>query len=666
MPFDIKPNPKSHERRFVGLTLRSVAIGVLIAVIVNVWGPFSIYRLHSSLVTDDYVPLAVVFLFLLVVAGLNVILKLINPKFALSPSELIIIFIMGLVGASIPTYGLTGHLIATIAAPYYWTTPENHWAEYLHEHIPDWIVPSNKAGAMTWFFEGLPEGEKIPWGAWAIPLFWWLSFVAVLFFVLFCIVVILRKQWVEKERLIFPLAQVPLQMVEGADRGSLIPPFMKTRLFWIGFAVPMFITGLMIAHWFNPLFPEIPFSRGAKLGTDISIARGFPSITMNLYFPVLSLAYLVPVDVLCGIWFFYLLAVIQVGIFSRIGLDLGSPESYCGLHHPATGWQGTGAMIFMVVWGLWMARDHLRDVFGKAFGSRSDVDDSGELLSYRTAAFGLILGLVYLFAWLHKAGMGYNVLFLFLPLAMVFYIGVARMIAEGGLVYIRAPQVPQVTTIYSLGNIGSSGISATSMTALALSYTVIVEIKCHFISAATHAAKLADTIKLKKKEVLVAICVALAVSVFVSIWYTLSAGYEHGAYNYGRFMFRGGATLPYEFALRKILNPSGPDWDRIQFLGIGAIVMAGLTFMRYRFLWWPIHPLGYATGSILPIRIIMFSVFLAWAIKLTVIRLAGVALYRKTLPLFFGLMLGHFLAAGIANFVDWGWFFGDGHEISGW
>ena len=76
---------------------------------------------------------------------------------------------------------------------------------------------------MTWFFEGLPEGEKIPWGAWAIPLFWWLSFVAVLFFVLFCIVVILRKQWVEKERLIFPLAQVPLQMVEGAEKGSLIP-----------------------------------------------------------------------------------------------------------------------------------------------------------------------------------------------------------------------------------------------------------------------------------------------------------------------------------------------------------------------------------------------------------------------------------------------------------
>ena len=95
MPFDIKPNPKSHRRRFVGLTLRSVAIGVLIAVIVDVWGPFSIYRLHSSLVTDDYVPLAVVFLFLLVVVGLNVVLKLINPKFALSPSELIIIFIRG-------------------------------------------------------------------------------------------------------------------------------------------------------------------------------------------------------------------------------------------------------------------------------------------------------------------------------------------------------------------------------------------------------------------------------------------------------------------------------------------------------------------------------------------------------------------------------------------
>jgi hypothetical protein len=204
------------------------------------------------------------------------------------------------------------------------------------------------------------------------------------------------------------------------------------------------------------------------------------------------------------------------------------------------------------------------------------------------------------------------------------------------------------------------------MTALALSYSAIVEIKAHFISSAAHAAKLADAIKLKKKEVLLAICIALLVSISVSIWYTLSMGYEQGAYNYGRFIFRAGATLPYENSVTDMVNPYGTDWKRLLFLGIGAVVMGGLTFMRYTFLWWPIHPLGYTVASTLPIQQAAFSIFLAWGIKMIINKVGGVSLYRKTLPLFLGIVLGHFFAAGIGNLIDWGWFFGLGHEISGW
>ncbi|MCK4590988.1 MAG: hypothetical protein KAT86_04480, partial [Candidatus Latescibacteria bacterium] len=562
-----------------------------------------------------------------------------------------------------PTYGLTGYLIAVTAAPYYFATPENHWAEYLHPRIADWIVPSNKTGAMTWFFEGLPEGAKIPWGAWAIPLFWRLSFVAALFFVLFCIIVILRKQWVEKERLTFPLAQVPLQMVEGVENKSLFPHLFKNRGFWIGFAIPSIIIGLMIFNWFNPLFPRIPMS-GSRImiGSGITFGRGFPNIAMVISFPILGLAYLMSLDVSLGIWLFYFLSVIQVGIFTRIGFSLGTAKVYCS-SYPTIGWQGAGAMIFMVLWGLWMARSHLKDVFRKAFNKDCEVDDSGELLSYRTAVFGLILGLIYICSWLYQAGMQPKVLFILIPIAIIFYIGVARLVAEGGLVYIRAPQVPQVTTAYILG---SNAISPASMTVLALSYATITEVKAHFISSAAHVAKLADAIKLKKKEVLLAICIALVVSVSVSIWYTLSMGYEHGAYNYARHIFRGGATLPYQNSVTDMINTYGTDWRRLLFLGIGAVVMGGLTFMRYRFIWWPIHPLGYTIASTLPLRQAAFSIFLAWGIKMIIIKVGGVSLYRKMLPFFLGIVIGHFFAAGIGNLVDWGWFFGLGHEISGW
>ena len=67
---------------------------------------------------------------------------------------------------------------------------------------------------MTWFYEGLPSGQTIPWSAWVSPLFWWMSFIGALLVVCFCTVVVLRRQWIDRERIVFPLAQV-----------LLIPPF---------------------------------------------------------------------------------------------------------------------------------------------------------------------------------------------------------------------------------------------------------------------------------------------------------------------------------------------------------------------------------------------------------------------------------------------------------
>ena len=62
-----------------------------------------------------------------------------------------------------------------------------------------------------------------------MPLFWWLSFIFTLFFVCFCIMVILRKQWVERERLSYPLMAVPQILVTDADRG--LPAILRSKLF---------------------------------------------------------------------------------------------------------------------------------------------------------------------------------------------------------------------------------------------------------------------------------------------------------------------------------------------------------------------------------------------------------------------------------------------------
>ena len=69
-----------------------------------------------------------------------------------------------------------------------------------------------------------------------------------------------------------------------------------------------------------------------------------------------------------------------------------------------------------VLWSLWIARGHIRDVWRKAIGKGPEVDDSTELLSYRTATFGFILAGLFIFFWLCKTQMnpGVAVAFMFL------------------------------------------------------------------------------------------------------------------------------------------------------------------------------------------------------------------------------------------------------------
>ena len=75
----------------------------------------------------------------------------------------------------------------------------------------------------------------IPVSQWTQTLFSWLSLVALILIGSLAINVIMRKQWIEHERLVFPLLAPVLDMTEGPRTG--LPGFLRNRLFWLGFGV---------------------------------------------------------------------------------------------------------------------------------------------------------------------------------------------------------------------------------------------------------------------------------------------------------------------------------------------------------------------------------------------------------------------------------------------
>ncbi len=627
------------------LTLRSLAIGTGIVVAAVLGALYSRQVLHSTRLAQNHLSLAVVFPFTLIVVFLARPLRM-------SRGELLVIFCMGLVASTLPTYFLS-KLIAIFTVPHYLAEPANQWAEYTHEHLPRWAVMP-RGPALIWYFEGLPRGQTIPWGDWAVPLFWWMSLVVASFIAFLCVVVLLRRPWVEHERLDYPLMELAESMLEGPRRGLWGVPFMGSPAFWVGFGVSAFGILWNILSYFNPVFPAIP-----RRFAPIHLGQEFPPIDTNLYWPIVGFGYFIKLDIGFSIWFFYLLAVLEEGLFNRVGFALTDPDLY-GTSFVAGGWQSLGAFTAIVLWGVYVARDHLRGVLRKALRGDPTVDDTAELMSYRAAVLGLSLSALYMLAWHCQSGMSLSVALIFTAMVFITYIGITRIIAETGLITIRAPIVAQHFTFYTLGTVS---IPASALVALGLSYGWYGDMKTTLMPALAHSARLFDALSGRKRQFLWPLAIAMAVGTAASVWFIIFMGYRDGAFNYGGQLSGELSRWPWNIAVERLRNPVTTDYRKIGFFFVGIAFTAILYALRYRFPGWPLHPLGLAAGASYPVTNVVFPLFLAWGAKALILRLGGIRLYRTARPFFLGLILGYYFAAGISFFVDMIWFPGEGHDI---
>ena len=65
----------------------------------------------------------------------------------------------------------------------------------------------------------------------------------------------------------------------------------------------------------------------------------------------------------------------------------------------------------------------------------------------------------------------------------------------------------------------------------------------------------------------------------------------------------------------------------------------------------PLHPVGYALSSSWGMLMVWFPMFLAWGIKVVLLRFGGLGTYRKVLPFVFGVIVGECLAGSVWNLL---------------
>lgn len=632
-------------------------LGTALVVIINVGAPYSLYRLHSSQWAISYLPLSVVFFFFVLVL-VNLLVRRLCRRLALSRTELVVVFAMALVGASIPTWGTSSYLVSVIATPFsHHATPENQWADYLHAHLHNWLVPKDDL-ALRWFHLGLPKGESIPWHVWAAPMAWWTAFLFAIFLLCHCIVVAFRRQWVEHERLSFALMEVPLHMVAEPEPGRHLPPFLRSRLFWMGFGVPTFIVLWNVINYFHPTFPRIPTNWGG-----VSLGQGFPPFALHINFALVGFTFFIHREVAFSIWFFVFLSMIEEGVLNRLGYTIAGREVYT-LGMPAIGWQSFGALCVLVASMTWMARRHLGGILKGAFSKTPLPEEAEEMMSYRALVLSGLGSLLFIIMFLRASGIEYHVLAVFLFAVIVLYLGVTRIVVEGGLLFIRGPLIAPTFTNYALG---SHAVGASSAASLGMHYAWQHELKGFFMAAAAHGAKLSDAARRQRRGMTWVILWAGLLALVVSTFFTIWMAYHWGAIKFGGWIFGRGAQVGYDEVIRHVRNPHGPDLPRLMFMGIGVVLMAAVTMLHYRFPWWPLHPIGLPVAICsYPVTHFVVSIFLGWACKTIVIRIGGMHLYERAKFFFLGIILGFFTGCGISFVIDMIWFTGRGHPLYGY
>ena len=632
------------ERAF---TWRAFAVGSGLSLFLALACPYTVFLHHTAGMAADFITAGAVFLFFILAGGINSLLRLMHPRLALTGRELIVVYVMMIVASAIPTWGLMANLLPVLPGAYYYATPENGWKELIQPHIPTWAAPQGDL-AIKHFYEGLPSGASVPWESWAVPLASWSVLIVAVYAAMISSMVIIRRQWVEHERLVFPLTQLPLEMIKRRE-SSTVADFFKNPLVWIAFAIPFVIFSTHgLNRYFNFVTP-IPVQEQFYLFRT-TLLRVF------LSFPVIGFTYFINLDVAFSLWFFHLVARTQSAVFNLVGYEVpGRAEAFTGAFigtSPAVSHQAMGAMTVLVLVGLWTARRHLREVLFKAFRGDPNIDDSREALPYRAALWLFIGSSLVVALWLSASGMPIWAVPVFCLAAFVVFFGLARIIAEAGVGFCRAQMMAPIFTVYGLG---SQALDHGGLVSMGLTYTWAVDVRTTVMASTINGLKLADAMGIERpRRLLLAVALAAAISLAGSAWITLWLAYTHGGINLQGWFFNGMPLTVFGFVADKINNPLdariiAPRWI---FTGLGAAAMGLLMFLRQRVLSWPLHYLGLPIGDSWVMNWVWFSIMLGWLLKLVILRYGGVPVYRALRPFFLGLILGQISCAGMWMVID--------------
>lgn len=596
--------------------VRAVALGLVLVVVNGLW--MMTAATFGSAYPDTVSLFHNVIFILFVLTGLNaVVARALGARGRplLNVAERIVLYAMLCAATSISGLDIMQVLGTFTNGLRALATSENDWGALFLRIVPEWLIVQDPA-ALQAMSEGDASFYSIRYARALLPsALVWTGFLFVLVVVMMALTLVVRERWVEGEKLSYPIVQLPLAMTVRADA------FFRDRMMWIGFGLA---GGMNLMNGLNFLYPGFP-GLGGKL-YDLSPlfasapwnAVGWTPISL---FPFgVGLAFFMPLDLSFSCWFFYLFWKLELVAGKALGVRSLPDFPYI---EPQTAGSYTGLCIL----ALWATRSHLVAVLRG--------DPRTDCRTPRRALVVAGIGFVALIAFSMVIGMSLWVSVVFFVAYFVLSLGITRMRAELGSpvhdLHLAGPHLMLVRIF------GTRALSTANLTGLTFYQGFNRAYRGHPMPHTLEAFKLAETARMNRTRLVVALVLTALVAPLASFWGMAHTSFRYGIPNLGKVPEAFGRLAGW------LTTPSPPDTGATVAIGFGLLATLALAFFRAKFVWFPLHPAGYGVSSNWSINLFWFSILVSWAVKLGILRLGGLPLLRRAQPLFLGVILGDFV-----------------------
>lgn len=570
---------------------------------------------------------------MLIVILFNAPLRKLLPKFSLNQTDLVVIFAILSVSGAISGEWVDVTVDGVYDAPLLGRTDPVYKDQFL-KHIPDWMIIHDlnqvkdiEGGGkdMGYVFRKLPVFIPVFLGSGIVTL--------TLCFGMICINSLMRGAWNERERLTFPLIQLPVAMAEDGGTGGM----WRSRAMWIAFVV-MF--GIDILNGLNYLYPNVPAIPVKDL---FYIDRAFkdPPLSnvgdfrVSIYPFMAAVGLFMPSDLLFSFVVFFLMRKATHVILAANGIPQSTFSGTALLPGPPFFDEQTwGAVLAMFLGAIWVSREYLKEVW-RDIRKDTRSDDGG--VKHRWAFIGLIVSVAIMVGFGMIGGLPIYYMVPYVLLFLVFSIVLTRIRAQLG------PPTHEFA-FFGPNSIMHRFMGTTWMTdkqATWVEYSFISMnrlFRNHPMPYQLEAMKMGQLERANQKRLFQLIVLATGFGFFLAMFFAVVKAYRTGG-------IQGMEAASY---LKTLLGGrKGPDVVGMTMTLFGFAVVMVLDMVRFRFPGFPLHPAGYVLSMNYGVDYYWFGLLIALFVKNFVQRYYGLRGYDQLRMVALGILLGEYAAETI-------------------